>query len=266
MLRRTLVKFTAAFALAASISTAHAYTAGEHYLVLDKPEASAAGTLTKVWTIGCPFCYRYEKLVDPTLSREVQETAGLRFVPLLLETQGEVSRRASEFLIYCRMKDEAAGRRLTDEDSLYRRAGLRFVPLLLETQGEVSRRASEFLIYCRMKDEAAGRRLTDEDSLYRRAEEAWFSAFHDRGARWKKADALLAVAYEATGISPEDFESARQTPALQTMTDSQRWAYEAVKNYGVPAYVVNGKYLVVADKLKGTDDMVALIKELAAKN
>ena len=219
MLRRTLVKFIAAFALAASVSTVHAYTAGEHYLVLDKPEASAAGTLTKVWTIGCPFCYRYEKLVDPTLSREVQETAGLRFVPLLLETQGEVSRRASEFLIYCRMKDEAAGRR-----------------------------------------------LTDEDSLYRRAEEAWFSAFHDRGARWKKADALLAVAYEATGISPEDFESARQTPALQTMTDSQRWAYEAVKNYGVPAYVVNGKYLVVADKLKGTDDMVALIKELAAKN
>ncbi len=216
MLRRTLVKLTAALMLAGSVGLAQAYTAGEHYLVLEAPYPAAKGTLTKIWTISCPFCYQYAKLIDPTLDRDVEKKAGLKLVPQLLETPGEMNRAASEFMTYCRQLDEKAGRN-----------------------------------------------LTEDGSLYRKAEMAWFAAYHDRSERWKDADALLKVAYDATGIKPADFEAARKTPELQKETDNQRWAYESATRYGVPAYVVNGRYLVVANKLKGYDEMVKLIAELA---
>ena len=216
MLRRTLVKMTAALVMAGSMSFAQAYTAGEHYLVLEQPYPAATGTLAKIWTIGCPFCYQYAKLVDPVLDREVEKKTGLRLVPQLLETPGEVNRAAAEFMTYCRQLDEKAGRS-----------------------------------------------LTEEKSLYHQAEMAFFSGYHDRGERWQDTDALLNVGYAATGIKPADFEAARKTSELQEATDSQRWAYESATRYGVPAYVVNGRYLVMANKLRGYDDMVKAIEELA---
>ena len=218
MLRRTLIKGAALLAMASAMGFAQAYTAGEHYLELDAPYAAARGTVTKIWTIGCPFCYRYAQMIDPALADEIKKKAGLALEPLLLESPGEANRAASEFMTYVRRLDRKAGRG-----------------------------------------------ATDENSLYQKAEKAWFSGFHDRGERWETPEALLKVAYEATGVEPADFEAARKTTELQEATDANRWTYEAATRYGVPAYVVNGRYLVLANKLKGYDDMVKMIVELSQK-
>ena len=41
--------------------------------------------------------------------------------------------------------------------------------------------------------------------------------------------------------------------------------YPVAKIQGIPAYVVNGKYLIMTKSIRNFDGMVALVKELAAK-
>ena len=57
-------------------------------------------------------------------------------------------------------------------------------------------------------------------------------------------------------------EERRRVTAL---ADSWKVTYPVAKIQGIPAYVVNGKYLIMTKSIRNFDGMVALVKELAAK-
>ena len=67
----------------------------------------------------------------------------------------------------------------------------------------------------------------------------------------------------ASGISPEDFAEQRKTQAVQKLADAWKVSYEAAKVQGIPAFVVNGKYLVLNKSLRNAQGLVTLLNELS---
>ena len=62
-----------------------------------------------------------------------------------------------------------------------------------------------------------------------------------------------------------DFDAALQDPTVQQTLEKWKAAYDVAKIQGVPAYVVNGKYLIYTKSIKSIDSMAELVRELATK-
>ena len=142
--------------------------------------------------------------------------------------------------------------------------GLVFNPVHLETKGKYGRVASEFLAMCMLKDKAAGVSLESKDSLFKKAKDAVYKAYHKKGERWTAGEAaFLKTLTDATGISADEFNKAKGDEAVKKLCDEWKASYDIAKIQGIPAYVVNGKYLIMTKSIRGLDGMVNLVKELS---
>jgi len=197
--------------------SAHAFSEGTDYVKLETPIPNAQGTLIKVFSYDCPFCYRYEKsVVSPVLEKL---NGSLVYKPYHLSTKATYGKEGS----------------------------LLFATLMV-------------------KDQDNGKTVTDKDSMFSKAKMAYYQAYHDKKERWDSgADAFLQTGLDAAGMSKADYEAAQKDPRVQELLDTWEVSYEVAKIQGVPAFVVNGKYLIYTKNIKSVDSMVELIKELSAK-
>ncbi|MDN0119831.1 thiol:disulfide interchange protein DsbA/DsbL [Yersinia frederiksenii] len=195
-----------------------AFTEGTDYIVLEKVIPDAQGTLIKVFSYDCPFCYRYDKGVTPVVMQQVNDI-------------------------------------------------VKFDPFHLETKGKYGVVASELFAVLINKDQESGVSLLDDKSLFKKAKFAFYNAYHDKKERWDGgADEFLKTGLDAVAMSKEDFEQALTDPKVQAML--KRWkeyAYDVAKIQGVPAFVVNGKYLILTKSIRSTESMADLIKQLASQ-
>ncbi|CFR04973.1 protein disulfide isomerase I [Yersinia frederiksenii] len=195
-----------------------AFTEGTDYIVLEKVIPDAQGTLIKVFSYDCPFCYRYDKGVTPVIMQQVNDI-------------------------------------------------VKFDPFHLETKGKYGVVASELFAVLINKDQESGVSLLDDKSLFKKAKFAFYNAYHDKKERWDGgADEFLKTGLDAVAMSKEDFEQALTDPKVQAML--KRWkeyAYDVAKIQGVPAFVVNGKYLILTKSIRSTESMADLIKQLASQ-
>lgn len=143
-----------------------------------------------------------------------------------------------------------------------------FMPFHLETKGEYGKQGSEVFAVMIAKDKAAGISLFDPNSQFKKAKFAYYAAYHDKKERWsdgKDPAAFIKTGLDAAGMSQADFETALKDPAVQETLTKWKAAYDVAKIQGVPAYVVNGKYLILTKNIKSIDSMADLIRELASK-
>lgn len=143
--------------------------------------------------------------------------------------------------------------------------GLHFEMMHLETKGKFGRAASEFLAYCQLEDQKAGvKSVEDAKSLYKKAKDAWYQAYHKKGERWAAGEeAFQKTALDATGITADAFAAARKSAEVQQLADSWKPSYDVAKIQGVPAYVVNGKYLVMTKSIRSVKGFTELLTELS---
>lgn len=93
-----------------------------------------------------------------------------------------------------------------------------------------------------------------------------WGSYHKKGERWASGEeAFLKTALDATGITAEDFAAARKTDEVVKLADGWKVSYDVAKIQGVPAYVVNGKWLVMTKSIRGFKGFESLLTELAAK-
>ena len=145
--------------------------------------------------------------------------------------------------------------------------GLKFDMVHIETKGKYGRAGSELFAWCQLRDKAAG--ITDwEDpkSIFKKAKDAIYKAYHRQGERWASGEAaFLKTGLDAIGATAEEFEAARKTPEVQQLADSWKPSYDVAKIQGIPAYVVNGKYLIMTKSIRSVQGLVDLITELSKK-
>lgn len=191
---------------------------GADYVVLDTPVANASGTLIKVYSYDCFFCYRYDQRVMPALIEKLS---------------GE----------------------------------MKLVDYHLHTKGKYGREASDILAVLWVADIEAKRDPWNKDSLYHKAKFALFTAYHDRKERWAAgAEAFMMTALEAAGMSRTEFEKRLKTDEVQALVKAwSETTYDIARVQGIPAFVVNGKYLVKTASVRSVEGLIAAIRELAAK-
>ena len=143
-------------------------------------------------------------------------------------------------------------------------SGLKFDMFHLETKGKYGRAGSELFAYCLVKDKAAGiTNLEDPNSAFKKAKDAIYQAYHKKGERWTSGEAaFLKTLTDATGISLDEFNKAKNDEAVTALCAEWKTSYDVAKIQGIPAYVVNGKYLIMTKSIRNFDGMVNLVKEL----
>lgn len=146
-------------------------------------------------------------------------------------------------------------------------SGLKFDMFHLETKGKYGRAGSELFAYCLVKDKTAGiTNLEDPNSAFKKAKDAIYKAYHKKGERWAAGeDAFLKTGLDAAGITADEFAKNRKNADVQKIADDWKPCYDVAKIQGIPAYVVNGKYLIMTKSIRSIDGMVSLIGELAKK-
>ncbi len=146
--------------------------------------------------------------------------------------------------------------------------GLKYIPFHLKTKGDYGESASKIFAVLVIKDMENGTNLLDENSLFKKAKFAYYKAYHDKKERWnngKDEEAFLKTGLEASGISMQEYKKELENPKVIKLLKNWDSAYEIAKIQGVPAFVVNGKYLIYTSSIKSIDDFANLIKELLNK-
>ena len=145
---------------------------------------------------------------------------------------------------------------------------VKFVPIHLSSKGDYGETASKIFAVLELKDEAAGINLTDENSAFKKAKFAYYKAYHDQKQRWsdgKDEAAFLKTGLDAAGISEADYQKKLEDPKVAELLKKWDESYDVAKIQGVPAFVVNGKYLINTNSVGSIEALAELIKELLKK-
>ena len=146
--------------------------------------------------------------------------------------------------------------------------GLKYEPFHLKTKGDYGEVASKVFAVLIVMDEAKGVSLFDENSLFKKAKFAYYKAYHDKKERWgdgKDTEGFLKTGLDAAGVSKADYEKELANPKVTELLKKWDESYDVAKIQGVPAFVVNGKYLIMTKSISSLDGMAALIEELLKK-
>ncbi|NLK67478.1 MAG: thiol:disulfide interchange protein DsbA/DsbL [Campylobacteraceae bacterium] len=220
---RKIIKLVATAALFIGVS-ANALTEGKDYVKLERVIPNAKNTVIKVFSYDCIFCYKFDQAVTiPVMSK------------------------------------------LPD---------MKFIPYHIATKGIYGAYGSQVLAVAIAEDEKNGVDLLSNNSTFKKAKFALYGAYHDKGERWgadakvqANVDAFLKTALDAMSMSKAEFEEKLKDEKVKEILstwgmDTAGDAYMVGKVQGVPAFVVDGKYLIQTNSITGIDSMVNTIKEL----
>lgn len=148
-------------------------------------------------------------------------------------------------------------------------AGMTFRPFYLKTRGRYGVHGSELFAVLLVKDQENGvndRELYGEKSLLKQAVTAYYQAYHDKKERWDAGpEAFLKTGLDAVGLSAEEFASAKNSAKVKALLEEWDASQPIYKTQGVPAFVVNGKYVINNKSIKSIGSMLDIIKELSMK-
>ena len=145
-------------------------------------------------------------------------------------------------------------------------SGVEYKVFHLSTKGKYGVQASELFATAIAKDNASGKSIMDPSSNTYKVKMAYYKAYHDKKERWDAgADAFLKTGLDASGLTKIDLDAGKSNSAVQEMLKNWDQSLEIAKVQGVPAFVVNGKYLVMTKSIKSVDGFSKLIEELLKK-
>lgn len=132
-----------------------------------------------------------------------------------------------------------------------------------ETKAKFGATAAAFFAWCHTLDVAEGRDPIMPGSLFCRAKDRLFFAYHRLNARWSHDEAtLIRFLCRATDLEPEAFTRARTSPEVMALTAHWRRVCQEAHLKSVPAYILDGRYLLDLNVMREIPKAVDLIKEL----
>lgn len=143
-----------------------------------------------------------------------------------------------------------------------------FKPYHLEKMGDYGKVASQVFAVLLDKDKKSNITTKDSKSSFLKAQNAYFNEYNIKKERWgqgKNLQAFLHTGLDAAGVKIEEFYAALQEKGVQEILRSWEAGYEVAIIQGVPAFVVNGKYLIYTKSIASLKDLEYKIDELLKK-
>lgn len=140
-----------------------------------------------------------------------------------------------------------------------------FRPFHLKTKGKYGIQASKLFAVLAIRDKNNSVNINSEESLFHKAEYKYFEEYHIKKNRWKDGadpQAFLKTGLDFVGLSETDFNKEKSSPAVIELLKEWDASYDIAKIQGVPAFVVNGKYLIYTKSIRSVEHLEQLINDL----
>lgn len=137
-----------------------------------------------------------------------------------------------------------------------------FLPYHIITGSTFSAQASEVLAVAVSIDEERNLTSKDIESYFRRASNAYFDAFFKTQKHFKNKESFIAFGLDAMEISQTKFETQLRHKEVQEKLKAWQDSIAQTGIQSVPSFIVNGKYLILMDKVKDSEDFIYKINYL----
>ncbi|WP_250323638.1 thiol:disulfide interchange protein DsbA/DsbL [Campylobacter lari] len=140
----------------------------------------------------------------------------------------------------------------------------KFYPV--SSMGDYGKQANEIFAFAAFKDEQNKVSQSDKNSLTHKVSEAYFNAYFKKKQRWGNGTnpkAFYEVGLKAISASKEDLDNFLKTPEASEILKSYESANDISKNYGTPAFVVNGKYQIIPQAITSPQALIEITEELS---
>lgn len=195
----------------------------EDFITLKNKLPNAQNSLIEVFSYKCIHCYNHFKF--KSLERLKHKNPALRYeiYPASL-ADAKYGNKLNEFFAYAIYKDRQNSKDSADEDSLTHRLALTyFKHFFVENEAGVVVSTKEF---------------SDEKSF-------------------------LNLGFNALEIDKTKLEEFLIGNEAKELLENFQWANEVAKNFGTPAFVINGKYQINPEAITSLENLEKIIKELS---
>ncbi|WP_139470695.1 thiol:disulfide interchange protein DsbA/DsbL [Campylobacter armoricus] len=145
---------------------------------------------------------------------------------------------------------------------------LRYEIFPVSSMGDYGKQANELFAYAAAKDKISNTDVTTKESLSHKLADAYFTAYFKKKQRWgagKDPEGFYAVGLKAIGITKAELDEFLSTSQAQEILKSYEVANDISRNYGTPAFVVNGKYQIIPQAITSPEVLVKIVEELIKK-
>lgn len=130
---------------------------------------------------------------------------------------------------------------------------------------------NEFFAYALYEDEKRGQDASDEDSLSHRLAGVYFEHFfvkNDAGVvvsakEFSDEKSFSSLAFSTLQTDREKLNSFLKSDEAKALLRRFEWANEVAKNFGTPAFVINGTYQIKPEAIISLENLEKIIKNLS---
>lgn len=122
--------------------------------------------------------------------------------------------------------------------------------------------------YAKLQDSKAGKDASDTTSLTSQLAAAYFQSYFEKRENLeedKKHEQFMKIGLDILKISQTELDSFLATKEAQELLKDYQIGDEIAKNYGTPAFVVNGKYQIHPGAFDSIDVLAVIVEELLKK-
>lgn len=122
--------------------------------------------------------------------------------------------------------------------------------------------------YAHVHDLKEGKDASDKTSLTSQLATAYFQSYFEKRENLeedKKHEQFMKIGLDTLKISQAELDSFVATKEAQELLKDYQVGDEIAKNYGTPAFVVNGKYQIHPGAFDSIDVLVVIVEELLKK-
>ena len=202
------------------------FEAGKEYVVLQDPIPNLSNSVIEIFSYDCPFCYKFDEQVIKKMVNDAK--SNFDFMQLHIPQKAEFGEIATELF-----------------------ASFMALDILNNTSP-----------------------IKDNSSIFQNAKSALFNAYHNEKVNFGSSqnsednETFINFLLTSANVSKTELDNAKKLDDFinfhQLFKDDR--IYEIAKIQGIPAFVVNGKYLIKTNSVKSYENFLELINELLKMN
>ncbi|HEC1769935.1 thiol:disulfide interchange protein DsbA/DsbL [Campylobacter sp. IFREMER_LSEM_CL2127] len=124
---------------------------------------------------------------------------------------------------------------------------------------------NEMFALASFKEKSLGLDVTSEKSLTYKLADVYFISHFEQKLNLNNLDLFYKIGLNAIGSSKEELQKFLQTKEAKELLAAYDVANEISRNYGTPAFVVNGKYQINPEYITSLEELIRIVKELSVK-
>ncbi|EAH8849350.1 thiol:disulfide interchange protein DsbA/DsbL [Campylobacter lari] len=124
---------------------------------------------------------------------------------------------------------------------------------------------NEMFALASFKEKTLGLDVASEKSLTYKLADVYFVSHFEQKLNLNNLDLFYKIGLNAIGASKEELQKFLQTKEAKELLATYDVANEISRNYGTPAFVVNGKYQINPEYITSLEELIRIVKELSVK-